>query len=155
LAALRSRPVLAAPHTLVETRERDMVGIRDRARRALDSVLQEASGQVTGLAAAVRALSPAATLDRGYAVVQGPTGIVRMADDVAAGDEIRVRVAVGTFGARVTEAASTTPADRKQAGGARATESVPGKKPTSAAKTTSRRTTRKPTADAAAAVPQP
>jgi len=51
--------------------------------------------------ARVRALSPAATLDRGYAVVQTEDGaVVRVADDVADGALVRVRVSAGEFRAR-------------------------------------------------------
>ena len=53
-------------------------------------------------AAQVRALSPASTLDRGYAVVQRADGlVVRDPADVAVDDEIAVRVARGRFVARV------------------------------------------------------
>ena len=44
----------------------------------------------------MRALSPAATLERGYAVVQTADGaVVRAADDVPSGALLRVRVAEG------------------------------------------------------------
>jgi exodeoxyribonuclease VII large subunit len=50
----------------------------------------------------VRALSPAATLERGYAVVQRADGVVvRTPGDVAAGDRLRVRLADGELAATV------------------------------------------------------
>jgi exodeoxyribonuclease VII large subunit len=47
----------------------------------------------------VRALSPLATLERGYAVVQSLNSgaLIRDAATVSAGERVRVRVAVGTF----------------------------------------------------------
>jgi exodeoxyribonuclease VII large subunit len=52
--------------------------------------------------ARVRALSPLATLERGYAVVQRGDGVVvRSAGDVAAGDALDIRVANGRLAAQV------------------------------------------------------
>ena len=96
LDATRSRPVLAAPHTMIETRERDVEAAVRAGRSGLDRLLSSATSTVDRLAAQVRALSPAATLDRGYAVVQGPDGsVVRSPDDVATGDALRIRLASG------------------------------------------------------------
>lgn len=102
LDALRSRPVLARPTTLVDVREHDVHRARDTARHALDLLLSRAAGQTERLAAQVRALSPAATLERGYAVVQrGDGAVVRDPSEVAAGDPLRVRVAHGELRAAV------------------------------------------------------
>ncbi|MCC2307064.1 exodeoxyribonuclease VII large subunit [Cellulomonas chengniuliangii] len=102
LDALRSRPVLARPTTLVDVREHDVHRARDTARHALDLLLSRAAGQTERLAAQVRALSPAATLERGYAVVQrGDGAVVRDPSEVAAGDPLRVRVARGELRAAV------------------------------------------------------
>jgi exodeoxyribonuclease VII large subunit len=114
LEQVRSRPVLARPHTMVETREADVVRLRDHARRSLDHALAGAVSSTRSLAAQVRALSPAATLERGYAVVQTADGaVVREATAVAAKDTLRVRVARGELMATVLAVAPpkrTTPA---------------------------------------------
>jgi exodeoxyribonuclease VII large subunit len=47
------------------------------------------------------ALSPRATLDRGYAIVRKGEAVVRAAAEVNGGDAISVLVADGSFGARV------------------------------------------------------
>jgi exodeoxyribonuclease VII large subunit len=53
-------------------------------------------------AAALAALSPYATLDRGYSIVRGPDGtVLRDPNDVNIGDPITVRVQKGEIGARV------------------------------------------------------
>src|SRR5438105_2196000 len=49
----------------------------------------------------VRALSPRATLERGYAIVRAREEIVRSATAVVSGDALEVQVADGRFGARV------------------------------------------------------
>ncbi len=49
----------------------------------------------------MRALSPRATLARGYAIVRTEDGIVRSHVQVAAGTAVEVEVDEGRFGARV------------------------------------------------------
>jgi exodeoxyribonuclease VII large subunit len=101
LDSARHRPVLADPLVLVSSRGSDVASLLDRSRRALDGRLTRAADDVRHVRARVRALSPAATLDRGYAVVQTEDGaVVRVADDVADGALVRVRVSAGEFRAR-------------------------------------------------------
>jgi exodeoxyribonuclease VII large subunit len=102
LDAVRSRPVLADPGSLVVARAAEVTARRDAARRALDGALTRAAAQTERLAAQVRALSPAATLERGYAVVQRADGaVVRDPAEVTSGDRLRVRVARGELAAEV------------------------------------------------------
>ncbi|WP_423779743.1 exodeoxyribonuclease VII large subunit [Cellulosimicrobium cellulans] len=111
LDGLRSRPVLATPHTMLADHAERVTALRDRARRALDTRLVRASGEVGRLEAQVRALSPASTLERGYAVVQRTDGhVVRSPDDVAAGDVVHVRLARGGLDAAVTATHDDGPA---------------------------------------------
>jgi exodeoxyribonuclease VII large subunit len=77
--------------------------LRAAAGSALDRVLTGAAWQCGRLAAQVRALSPAATLERGYAVVQRADGaVLRDPAEVSPGDALRVRVARGELHATVT-----------------------------------------------------
>jgi exodeoxyribonuclease VII large subunit len=102
LDATRTRPVLARPETMLGPHQARLDGLVGRGRRTTSGLLAEARTQVSTLAAQVRALSPASTLDRGYAVVQRADGlVVRDPADVAVDDEIAVRVARGRFVARV------------------------------------------------------
>jgi exodeoxyribonuclease VII large subunit len=48
-------------------------------------------------------LSPLQTLERGYAIVRTESGVVTDASALAVGDPVDVRVAAGSFGARVEE----------------------------------------------------
>ncbi|HWS59233.1 MAG TPA: exodeoxyribonuclease VII large subunit [Actinotalea sp.] len=103
LAAIRSRPALARPEGLVEGHELEVERLRTRARRAVEESLRAKAAAVDHLNAQVRALSPAATLERGYAVVQRADdgSVVRSPDDVAEHDLVQVRVAGGRFEAQV------------------------------------------------------
>jgi exodeoxyribonuclease VII large subunit len=96
LDQLRSRPVLSAPVTLVEAHERVVDELLRRCRRALGSRLEHAHTELTHTRARVRALSPQATLDRGYALVQSEDGAV-VRTPPAAHTALLVRVAEGSF----------------------------------------------------------
>ncbi|ADG73874.1 exodeoxyribonuclease VII, large subunit [Cellulomonas flavigena DSM 20109] len=103
LAHLRSRPVLARPETLVDPHVDVLRRLTARGRAVVDAAVALAATETARLAGQVRALSPAATLERGYAVVQRADGVVvRSPDDVTAGDRLRVRVAAGELTAEVT-----------------------------------------------------
>ncbi|MFG1952201.1 exodeoxyribonuclease VII large subunit [Micromonospora sp. NPDC048830] len=102
LDGLRSRPVLARPQVMVEQRATEVGALRQRAGRCLDHRLGAAEDELRHTLARLRALSPAATLDRGYAIVQRADGhVVRAADEVAGGDRLRVRLAEGELAATV------------------------------------------------------
>ncbi|WP_405113717.1 exodeoxyribonuclease VII large subunit [Micromonospora sp. NBC_01405] len=102
LDGLRSRPVLARPQVMVEQRATEVAALRQRAGRCLDHRLGAAGEELRHTLARLRALSPAATLDRGYAIVQRADGhVVRSAGEVGGGDPLRVRLAEGELAATV------------------------------------------------------
>jgi exodeoxyribonuclease VII large subunit len=102
LEAALSRPALAAPYRMIEQRDTEIADRVDRARRTLGHLLDRADADLTHTLARVVALSPAATLRRGYAVLQREDGAaVRDPAEVAAGDTLRARVAEGDFTVRV------------------------------------------------------
>jgi exodeoxyribonuclease VII large subunit len=96
LDALRSRPALAHPGTLLDARLDELDDWRARIRRQLEWQLDRAADDLDHRRARVRALSPLATLRRGYAVLQDDAGhVVTSVHDVAAGAPLSVRVADG------------------------------------------------------------
>ncbi len=103
IADLRRRPVLADPTRLIAPHAAEIDTARRRARSALATRLDRGADDVTHLRSRVAALSPAATLARGYAVVQRTDGaVVRGAHELAAGDAVRIRLAEGRLDAQVT-----------------------------------------------------
>ena len=103
LGALRSRPVLADPVHAVVQREAQVDALRQRSRRVLAGQLDRAGDDLTHTRARVRALSPAATLERGYAVVRRPDGtVVRSAGHLDDGDGVLLRFHDGERSGRVT-----------------------------------------------------
>jgi exodeoxyribonuclease VII large subunit len=108
LDALRSRPVLADPMRLLDERGRVVADLRARADRALLGGLRAAEEGLAHTAARLTTLGPAATLARGYAVVQRITGttdaaalVLRSVVEAPEGTELRVRLSDGALRAVV------------------------------------------------------
>lgn len=108
LEAALSRPSMAAPQRMVDERAAEVADWLDRGRRSLRHALDRADADLSHTLARVVALSPAATLRRGYAVLQRADGVaVRDPAEVAAGEELRARVAAGDFTVRVADGGDT------------------------------------------------
>jgi exodeoxyribonuclease VII large subunit len=74
----------------------------DRGHRALQGRVERELTRLVGMHDALRALGPAATLERGYAVARLASGeIIRSPDQAAVGGEVVVVVAHGSLGTRV------------------------------------------------------
>src|SRR3954447_21603436 len=96
LADLRSRPALADPRTLLDARAIEISDLRDRSRRVLAHALARAGDDITHQPARARALSPLATLQRGYAVVQATDGsVVASTQQTQVGHDLSIRLADG------------------------------------------------------------
>jgi exodeoxyribonuclease VII large subunit len=101
LAHALARPVMEHPQRMVEVRADEVDALLARSRRTLGHLLDRADSELSHTRARVRALSPAATLERGYAVLQRADGaVVRDPAEVADGEELRARVAAGEFRVR-------------------------------------------------------
>jgi exodeoxyribonuclease VII large subunit len=82
-------------------RRQRLVHAHDRLRRAPALAVERKRSRLEQAAGRLRALSPRATLERGYAIVRTSEEIVRSASSVSVGDPLEVEVADGRFGARV------------------------------------------------------
>jgi exodeoxyribonuclease VII large subunit len=104
LDALCSRPVLAHPASLFEARGEQLRALRERADRTLLHRLDRAQTELHHTTARLRGLSPGATLQRGYAIVQlaADGRVLRDAADTRVGSALRVRLARGEIAATVT-----------------------------------------------------
>jgi len=95
LELLAGRPELTRPHELLRERRQRVDDLEERAQRLLKDVLEHNARLLAAAAAKLDALSPLATLARGYAVpIRPDTGrIVRSGSEVAPGDALRLRMA--------------------------------------------------------------
>ncbi len=102
LDAWRRSPALAAPERAIALRQTEITGLQARARRCFSARLDRAQDDLLHTQARITALSPAATLQRGYAVVQRDDGsVVRQPGEVTGGDALRIWVTGGQFSAVV------------------------------------------------------
>ncbi|MGO8941495.1 MAG: exodeoxyribonuclease VII large subunit [Mycobacterium sp.] len=104
LAQLRSRPVLAEPLKALDARAEEVHRARSAVRRDIGRLVAAEIERVGHLAARLATLGPAATLARGYAVVQTvpaakPMEVLRSVDGAPPGTRLRVRVADGAVAA--------------------------------------------------------
>ena len=87
----------------------------DRGHRALLARAERQRGTLSGLADALRTLSPAATLERGYAIARLPDGsLVRDPAQAQPGDAVVVSVARGTLETRVERSRTGAPLEELQ-----------------------------------------
>jgi exodeoxyribonuclease VII large subunit len=94
LVGIKSRPALADPVREIERQQELVAALTQRARRCLSATLDRAGDDVSHTRARLLALSPAATLRRGYAIVQhGDSSVVRSAAEVAPAEKLIVRFA--------------------------------------------------------------
>ncbi len=98
----RDRPVMKDPHVIITSRAEIITAFRQRSHRSFASHVKLAKEELVQIKARVRALSPQATLDRGYSVVQLANGdIARDAKALKTGDVLRLRLAKGETNATV------------------------------------------------------
>lgn len=93
---LRSRPVLRAPESMLEHRGHEIASIVVRGRARIDTALIHQARRVGELRAALAALSPGATMARGYAIAHLADGtILRDAAQAPASTALTVALARG------------------------------------------------------------
>jgi len=104
LESVRSRPALADPVREIERQAEQVGALAGRARQSLDASLTRAADDITHTRARLLALSPAATLRRGYAIVlHADDGVVRAAAEVTAGERLTVRFAEDQLAVRTVD----------------------------------------------------
>jgi exodeoxyribonuclease VII large subunit len=100
----RSRANLGRGASRVLERHRErLTSTNERLRRAPLLALERRRASLEHTAGRLRALSPRATLARGYAIVRHGDAIVRAAASLTPGERVDVELAEGAFGARVED----------------------------------------------------
>ena len=115
LDTVRARPALADPGSGLAARAVEVHALRDRARRTVHHQLDRAGNDLGHQLARVRGMSPLATLQRGYAVVQDADGHVVTSVEQAVPDRpLRVRVVDGRIAVTVTGAETASLTDPEE-----------------------------------------
>ncbi|HXP86924.1 MAG TPA: exodeoxyribonuclease VII large subunit [Bryobacteraceae bacterium] len=105
-ARLRQRDVrlrLAEERRRLEEARRKLEMLEQRGTQTMRLRLSRAAGMLAPLEAHLKQLSPVKILERGYAIVAHQGRIVKSPADAPVGSDVRVRLAEGELGARVTE----------------------------------------------------
>ena len=104
LESLANRPVLRRPERLLDEPRQRLDEAVDSLRRAVRIAVSNRHSQLGLLAGRLEALSPLATLTRGYGLVTRlpDETRVRSVSDLAPGEAVRVRLTDGAFDAQVT-----------------------------------------------------
>jgi exodeoxyribonuclease VII large subunit len=93
----------AAPRVALERERRRVESTHERLRRAPALAVERKAAALEATAGRLVALSPKATLKRGYAIVRTDSHVVTAATAVAPGTRVDVELAEGAFGARVED----------------------------------------------------
>jgi len=100
----RARAAVArGAHRALERRRERLSLLHARLRAGPQLLVERRRGRLEATAGRLRALSPQATLDRGYAIVRSEGSVLHSAEAVSPGSGIDVRLAEGGFAARVEE----------------------------------------------------
>ncbi len=103
LDALRARPVLADPRASLDRADTEVAALRERATWALRRQIDRSGEDLDHRRARVQALSPQATLARGYAIaVRSDGSLITTTADVGLDEQIDLRVTDGRLGVTVT-----------------------------------------------------
>lgn len=97
---LRSRPSLASPSWMIDRRAEEVTRYVARGTELVERMVERQHHRIGELRGHLRALSPQATLDRGYAIVQGADGhVVHEASAAPEGAQLTVTLADGRIAA--------------------------------------------------------
>jgi exodeoxyribonuclease VII large subunit len=102
---IRSRPAMADPGWLVDSRAEELTRWVARGAELVDYRLERAGQHVVELAGQLRALSPKRTLERGYAIAQRADGtVLRTVTEATGGERLLLTLVDGTVPTIVDEA---------------------------------------------------
>ncbi len=110
LTLLASRPVLTHPDAVVEGHRNLLTTLEMQLRQGVSAVVNRQSREIAAAQATLTALSPQATLDRGYSLLRLPSGeVIRSAEQISKGALIEGILAQGRMVAQVVGSTPGTP----------------------------------------------
>ncbi|MBQ0757955.1 MAG: exodeoxyribonuclease VII large subunit [Amphritea sp.] len=104
LNGLQQRYLRCAPAPRIDAAIQRTTELEKRLQTLIQSILKQNSLRLSGMAATLNSVSPLATLDRGYAIVQDQQGkVVQDITLLSPEDNIETRLSNGRFVSRVTK----------------------------------------------------
>ncbi|MBX3311730.1 MAG: exodeoxyribonuclease VII large subunit [Microbacteriaceae bacterium] len=101
IASWRSRPALAEPTTAVTRRSEELVHLVVRGESLANTAIEHATLRTAEATSRLRALSPLATISRGYAIATKEDGkIIRSTKDIKTGEALNITVSDGKIAAK-------------------------------------------------------
>ena len=115
LQTVRSRPVLLSPHTAIDQFDSELAQLTTSLRAHIDQTVAQETTLISGYRNQLGSLGPAATLARGYAIVQVgvPGEVVTSVHQTHPGSQLRIRVGDGSLTA-ATMAVNPAPLSTKK-----------------------------------------
>jgi len=102
IKSFASRPIMKDPKQLIAPLVEELKSWSKSLRQEMSHLIDLARGELAQGAAQLRALSPLAVLERGYAVALTQQGdLIRDINQVSSGDDFRLRLALGEITATV------------------------------------------------------
>ncbi len=114
LDTLTSRPVLRDPAASFAVHDERLAMLRGRLARGVDAALTREEALVDQLLARVRAMSPKATLERGYAILHDDEDTITSVHQVEAGQPILAYLADGQLELLVEEITASARASQEE-----------------------------------------
>ena len=102
LDLVSEKSVLKRPETFYEKKQSNLLELQRRAQDALERKTTRLKGNFLPIARKLDALSPLATLARGYSVVSSGGSVVKSLSDIEVDSEISIRLCDGFADARIT-----------------------------------------------------
>ncbi|BBB25355.1 exodeoxyribonuclease VII large subunit [Amphritea japonica] len=104
LNSIQQRYIRCIPTSRIETAKQRTTELEQRMLTLIQSALKQNRLRLSGMAATLNSVSPLATLDRGYAIVQDQQGkVVQDITQLSSEDSVETRLSNGRFVSRVTE----------------------------------------------------
>ncbi len=98
LEALHQRLQRSSPSRLLERKQQQLAPLQQRLQHGIELLLQQRRQQLQFQARQLHGVSPLATLERGYAIVQDKNGqAITRQEQVSPGDQINARLHQGTL----------------------------------------------------------
>lgn len=110
ISSLRERPVLRSPHRIIDERAEELTRWIARGAELSERAIESAERNVGELRSHLTALSPQATLNRGYAIAQNDAGaVLSNAEAISEGSALTITLARGRVQAVAGAVTLSTP----------------------------------------------